>query len=99
MSSRDEILALIRSNRPQVERPLPAVSLFDAHPPRSLLTEFKASLERMGGHLSGPARWRRSVVTAPGEDCGRQGHLLDRAGDRWQPGHQQCRTASGIRRR
>jgi L-lactate dehydrogenase complex protein LldG len=49
MSSRDEILALIRANRPQVERPLPAVPLFDANPPRSLLAEFKESLERMGG--------------------------------------------------
>ena len=36
MSSRDEILASIRANRPQVERPLPAVPLFDADRPTSL---------------------------------------------------------------
>jgi L-lactate dehydrogenase complex protein LldG len=49
MSSRDQILASIRTNRPQVERPLPPVPLFDGTPPASLLTAFKESLERMGG--------------------------------------------------
>jgi L-lactate dehydrogenase complex protein LldG len=49
MSSRDEILASIRANRPQVERPPPPVPLFDAQPPASLLIAFKESLERMGG--------------------------------------------------
>jgi L-lactate dehydrogenase complex protein LldG len=41
MSSRDEILASIRTNRPQLERPLPPVPLFDANPPNSLLAAFK----------------------------------------------------------
>jgi L-lactate dehydrogenase complex protein LldG len=54
MSSRDEILASIRSNRPHVERPLPAVPLFDANPPGSLLSAFKDSLERMGGVFLDP---------------------------------------------
>jgi L-lactate dehydrogenase complex protein LldG len=49
MSSRDEILASIRANRPQAERPLPPVPLFDANPPASLLTAFKENLQRMGG--------------------------------------------------
>ena len=49
MSSRDDILASIRANRPQVDRPLPAVPLFDVHPPVSLLASFKDNLERMGG--------------------------------------------------
>ena len=49
MSSRDEILASIRANRPRAERPLPPVALFDTQPPASLLTAFKESLERMGG--------------------------------------------------
>jgi hypothetical protein len=49
MSSRDEILASIRANRPQVERPLPFVPLFDDKPPPSLLPAFKDSLHRMGG--------------------------------------------------
>jgi L-lactate dehydrogenase complex protein LldG len=49
MTSRDEILASIRANRPQVERPLPPVPLFDANPPASLLDAFKESLTRMGG--------------------------------------------------
>jgi L-lactate dehydrogenase complex protein LldG len=51
MSSREEILASIRANRPQVERPLPPVPLFDADPPHSLLAAFKESLEQMGGVL------------------------------------------------
>jgi L-lactate dehydrogenase complex protein LldG len=54
MSSRDEVLASIRSNRPQLERPLPALPLFDANPPASLLSAFKESLERMGGVFLAP---------------------------------------------
>jgi L-lactate dehydrogenase complex protein LldG len=56
MSSRDEILAAIRANRPRLERPLPAVPSFDDHPPTSLLTAFRVSLEHMGGvFLESPA--------------------------------------------
>jgi L-lactate dehydrogenase complex protein LldG len=51
MTSRDEILASIRANRPQVERPLPDVPLFDGEPPASLLATFKQNLERMGGEF------------------------------------------------
>jgi L-lactate dehydrogenase complex protein LldG len=54
MSSRDEILAAIRANRPRLERPLPDVPLFDDHPPASLLVAFKENLERMGGVLLDP---------------------------------------------
>ncbi len=56
MSSRDEIFASIRANRPQAERPLPTVPLFDADPPPSLLAAFKESLERMGGLFLDPPR-------------------------------------------
>ena len=49
MSSREQILASIRSNLPQLERPLPLVPLFDEVTPASLLTTFRESLERMGG--------------------------------------------------
>jgi L-lactate dehydrogenase complex protein LldG len=49
MSSRDQILAAIRANRPGFERPLPEVPLFDERRPDSLLAAFKDSLERMGG--------------------------------------------------
>ena len=49
MSSREDILQSIRRNRPQLERPLPAVPLFDDTPPPSLLAAFKENLERMGG--------------------------------------------------
>jgi len=49
MTSRDDILASIRRNRPRLERPLPAVPLFDGNPPPRLLALFKDSLERMGG--------------------------------------------------
>jgi L-lactate dehydrogenase complex protein LldG len=56
VSSRDEILASIRANRPHAERPLPPVPLFDTEPPAPLLAAFKESLERMGGvFLEAPA--------------------------------------------
>jgi L-lactate dehydrogenase complex protein LldG len=54
VSSRDDILASIRANRPKVDRPLPPVPLFDANPPASLLAAFKESLERMGGIFLDP---------------------------------------------
>jgi L-lactate dehydrogenase complex protein LldG len=54
MSSHDEILALIRANRLQVDRPLPEVPLFDENLPASLLSSFKESLERMGGVFLDP---------------------------------------------
>jgi L-lactate dehydrogenase complex protein LldG len=54
MSSRDDILASIRANLPRVERPLPAVPLFDDRPPSSLLSAFKVSLHRMGGIFLDP---------------------------------------------
>ena len=54
MSARDDLLASIRKNRPQVTRPLPDVPLFDARRPASLLSEFKENLERMGGLFLDP---------------------------------------------
>src|ERR1700738_4623322 len=54
MSSRDEIFASIRANRPKVERPLPTVPFFDADRPASLLAAFKESLERRGGLFLDP---------------------------------------------
>ena len=54
MSSRDDILASIRKNLPRVDRPLPAVPLFDDNPPASLLAAFKESLHRMGGIFLDP---------------------------------------------
>jgi L-lactate dehydrogenase complex protein LldG len=54
MSSREEILASVRANRPQVDRPLPTVPMFDAGRPASLLEVFKQSLERMGGIFFDP---------------------------------------------
>lgn len=49
MSSRDEILRAIRANLPPLDRPLPAVPLFDAQAPASLLALFRNSLLNMGG--------------------------------------------------
>jgi len=49
MTSRDEILGSVRANRPQMDRPLPPVPLFDDNPPASLLESFKTSLHQMGG--------------------------------------------------
>ena len=54
MSSREEILGSVRANLPQVERPLPAVPLFDDSPPASLLAAFKENLHRMGGVFLDP---------------------------------------------
>ena len=54
MSTRGEILASIRKNLPQVDRPLPVVLLFDDTPPASLLAAFKDSLQRMGGVFLDP---------------------------------------------
>ena len=54
MSSRDEILASVRSNLPRVDRPLPAVPMFDGSPPVSLLAAFKESLHSMGGLFLDP---------------------------------------------
>jgi L-lactate dehydrogenase complex protein LldG len=54
MTSRDDIIASIRANRPRVERQLPVVPLFDDHPPASLLATFKDNLHRMGGVFLNP---------------------------------------------
>ena len=54
MSSRDDILASIRANRPHVARQLPHVPLFDDNPPTSLLSAFKDALHRMGGVFLDP---------------------------------------------
>jgi L-lactate dehydrogenase complex protein LldG len=59
MSSRDEILAAVRSNLPNVDRPLPQVPLFDAGASASLLALFKESLLDMGGDF---------LDVFPGED-------------------------------
>jgi len=49
MSSRDDILASIRTNLPSLDRPLPYVPLFDDHAPTLLLNTFRVNLHRMGG--------------------------------------------------
>jgi L-lactate dehydrogenase complex protein LldG len=54
MSSRDDILASIRANLPDVDRSLPHVPLFDEDPPASLLSAFKENLHRMGGVFLDP---------------------------------------------
>jgi L-lactate dehydrogenase complex protein LldG len=54
MSSRDDILASIRTNLPRVDRPLPYVPLFDDDAPASLLDAFKDNLHRMGGVFLDP---------------------------------------------
>jgi len=49
MSSRDDILAAIRGNKPNLDRPLPEVPFFNDDPRPPLLALFKENLERMGG--------------------------------------------------
>jgi len=63
MTSRDEILASIRAHRPQVERPLPDVPLFDDRPPTSLVAAFKESLVRMGGIYLDPPETGDALAT------------------------------------
>jgi L-lactate dehydrogenase complex protein LldG len=72
MTSRDEIFAAIRANRPRLERALPAVPAFDDHPPASLLAAFKESLERMGGlFLELPASGERLAPVRDASMAGR----------------------------
>jgi L-lactate dehydrogenase complex protein LldG len=59
MSSRDDILAEIRSNLPKLDRPLPWVPMFDDSQPASLLDSFRESLLQMGGDF---------LDAPPGED-------------------------------
>ena len=54
MTSRDDILASVRANRPSVDRPLPDVPLFNDNPRPLLLSMFKDSLQRMGGIFLDP---------------------------------------------
>ena len=54
MSSRDDILASVRRNLPRVDRPVPAVPLYDGKRPASLLAAFKESLHSMGGLFLDP---------------------------------------------
>jgi L-lactate dehydrogenase complex protein LldG len=54
MNSRDDILASIRANLPNVDRPLPHVPQFDEDRPASLLSAFKENLHRMGGLFLDP---------------------------------------------
>jgi L-lactate dehydrogenase complex protein LldG len=54
MSSRDAILAAIRSNKPQLDRALPEVPLFNDDPRPPLIDMFKENLQRMGGIFLDP---------------------------------------------
>ena len=55
MSSRDAILASIRSNLPKLDRPLPAVPKFDGRSALADLVEaFGKALTRMGGRIVAP---------------------------------------------
>ena len=54
MSSRDAILASIRSNLPKLDRPLPMVPKFADDPPANLVEAFGKTLTRMGGRLVTP---------------------------------------------
>jgi L-lactate dehydrogenase complex protein LldG len=54
MSSRDAILALIRTNLPKLDRPLPVVPKFADDPPADLVEAFAKTLTRMGGCMITP---------------------------------------------
>jgi L-lactate dehydrogenase complex protein LldG len=54
VSSRDDILGRIRLNLPRLDRPAPAVPLFDDGAPAALLGAFRDSLMRMGGLFLDP---------------------------------------------
>jgi L-lactate dehydrogenase complex protein LldG len=51
MSSRDAILASVRSNIPKLDRPLPVVPKFADDLPADLVEAFSAALTRMGGRI------------------------------------------------
>ena len=85
MSSRDEILASIRANRPRVERPLPDVPLFDDEPPASLLAAFK---DKPCSAWAGCFSIRRHPATC-WRRCGRRS-LTPRSCARW------CRRSRAI---
>ena len=64
MSSRDDILASIRANRPRVDRPLPDVPLFDDDaPPASLLSRSRTVCSAWAGCSS--IRRPRAISLAP----------------------------------
>jgi L-lactate dehydrogenase complex protein LldG len=69
MSSRDDILARIRANKPQLERPLPFVPLFDDRRAPILLDAFKLSLERMGGTILDSRTALDSKLASAGVVC------------------------------
>ncbi len=54
LSARDDILAAVRAHAPKLDRPDPAVPLFDEDTPSDLLAAFGTALERMGGTLLRP---------------------------------------------
>ena len=54
MSSRDDMLAAIRSNKPGLDRALPEVPLFNDDPRPPLLAMFRDNLQRMGGIFLDP---------------------------------------------
>lgn len=54
MSSREAILASVRSNLPKLDRPLPMVPKFADDPPANLAEAFGKTLTRMGGRLVTP---------------------------------------------
>jgi L-lactate dehydrogenase complex protein LldG len=69
MSSRDDMLARIRTNKPQLERPLPLVPLFDDRRVPILLDAFKQSLERMGGTLLDTFAALEAKIASAGVVC------------------------------
>ena len=54
MSSRAAILASVRSNLPELDRPLPALPEFEDVPAADLTEAFGKALARMGGRLIAP---------------------------------------------
>lgn len=55
MSSREAILARVRTNRPKGEYALPALPSFDLEQPHGLVASFSAALADMGGKLIVPS--------------------------------------------
>ena len=84
MSSRDNILASIRANLPRVDRPLPYVRV-RRRPACFAAGRFQRQSAPHGRDVSRSAGLRRHPRADPGEDRGRQGRVLDGAGNRGQP--------------
>ncbi|MEI9985380.1 MAG: LUD domain-containing protein [Aliidongia sp.] len=76
MSSRDDILAAIRTSRPKLDRPLPQIPMFDNDPPASTARCLQGQPDPHGRPVSRAACFGRPAGTGPDEDRRRQDRVV-----------------------